>query len=324
MTMRYLWFTLPVLCLLMIACPRPAKDCKEGEHLATSNGMATYCTPDCKDGMMEDEQGVCVAGCKKIGACLLDADCCSGVCSADACVCADNGAACKADLACCSGQCGVDGFCDDPGTPTGSDTDPVSASTGSTGGSTGTSTSTTGGTTTGGSTTGGSTTGGSTTGDGTTGAPPAEGYGDCVNFPSEEACLDGEVCGELNGGLYVCSLEMCKTDAVCPVPSTGTAKPFCSQGFCFLLCDSKVCPDGMVCTPGIPAFCGWEPVAPPEWTCNPDFYGMNHGCDCGCGVVDLGCANSNPAICDHCDDPGSCSPEPCPGTISLEDNAICK
>jgi cysteine-rich repeat protein len=44
--------------------------------------------------------------------------------------------------------------------------------------------------------------------------------------------------------------------------------------------------------------------APAEWTCNPDYYGTDDGCDCGCEVFDPDCTGPTIAVCDYvwCDD----------------------
>jgi hypothetical protein len=65
------------------------------------------------------------------------------------------------------------------------------------------------------------------------------------------------------------------------------------------------------------------PEVPPEWTCPDDFYGVDDGCDCGCGVIDPDCDPAEIDSCDYCDEPGSCSDEPCPGTIDPDDIGSC-
>ncbi len=44
-----------------------------------------------------------------------------------------------------------------------------------------------------------------------------------------------------------------------------------------------------------------------EWLCNPEYYGTNDGCDCGCGIIDPDCGNAGCAppscydsTCDYC------------------------
>lgn len=359
----YPWFTAPALCLLLSSCPKheDSTDCKEGEHKATKSGHDEFCTPDCKPGEKQDYKGVCEpAPCKASGACTGAADCCSGMCSANACVsCTKTGNACDIDTDCCSGICGADaclscktdgtscsadgdccskhcadGTCDTLATPTESDTDPVSGSSGTTDastGSTGTTAGTTGTTTTSGTTTTGTTTGttSGTTGGTDTGVLPGGGYGDCYNNPVDEVCIDGEACykfDELQVG--ACALQNCVDKTDCPLPSTGTAVPSCIElgGIppfqCFLDCGGgKVCPDGMTCSVGNK--CLFKLKVPPEWTCSASFFGPSHGCDCGCGALDPGCADTKLGSCTNCDDIGSCNIGPCPGTIDPNNTASC-
>ena len=64
------------------------------------------------------------------------------------------------------------------------------------------------------------------------------------------------------------------------------------------------------------------PVVPSTWTCNDSYYGDSE-CDCGCGAVDIDCADATVSSCVYCDDPGSCNTDPCPGTINPTDNSTC-
>jgi len=62
---------------------------------------------------------------------------------------------------------------------------------------------------------------------------------------------------------------------------------------------------------------------PPQWTCSTEYYG-DRACDCGCGVVDIDCADATSARCVFCDDPGSCSNAKCSaGKIDPTNNAVC-
>jgi len=64
-------------------------------------------------------------------------------------------------------------------------------------------------------------------------------------------------------------------------------------------------------------------VAPSTWKCSPAFY-ADSVCDCGCGVHDPDCMNTDEHACVYCDSPGSCSTAPgCPGTILANDNTAC-
>ncbi|NUO47772.1 MAG: hypothetical protein HOV80_02830 [Polyangiaceae bacterium] len=64
------------------------------------------------------------------------------------------------------------------------------------------------------------------------------------------------------------------------------------------------------CASGVPA----------GWNCNPLYYG-DTDCDCGCGVLDIDCANATSAVCDFCNDSGSCA-STC-SDIDPANNAVC-
>ena len=61
---------------------------------------------------------------------------------------------------------------------------------------------------------------------------------------------------------------------------------------------------------------------PPGWTCASQFYGDGQ-CSCGCGVLDVDCADANVQSCVSCLDTGSCSASACPGDIDPTNNALC-
>jgi hypothetical protein len=58
----------------------------------------------------------------------------------------------------------------------------------------------------------------------------------------------------------------------------------------------------------------------PGWDCNPTWYGDTE-CDCGCGIVDIDCANATSGACEYCAS-GSCSPPDC-SEIAPSNNAVC-
>jgi hypothetical protein len=60
------------------------------------------------------------------------------------------------------------------------------------------------------------------------------------------------------------------------------------------------------------------------WNCDPAYYGMADGCDCGCGIQDPDCPNLAVASCQYCDDPGSCGTGACPANINPNNNAVCQ
>lgn len=58
---------------------------------------------------------------------------------------------------------------------------------------------------------------------------------------------------------------------------------------------------------------------PPRWQCDPASYGDGK-CNCGCGVVDIDCADNTISSCESCD-AGSCSPFGC--EVFPDDNSQC-
>jgi len=58
---------------------------------------------------------------------------------------------------------------------------------------------------------------------------------------------------------------------------------------------------------------------PPHWWCSDETYG-DGVCNCGCGVVDIDCADATRASCEDCDET-SCSPFAC--AVVEEDNSHC-
>jgi len=54
--------------------------------------------------------------------------------------------------------------------------------------------------------------------------------------------------------------------------------------------------------------CVPPPQVPPEWTCNPFWYGANDGCDCGCGALDPDCTDATVGSCQWCGQAGACFP----------------
>jgi hypothetical protein len=61
------------------------------------------------------------------------------------------------------------------------------------------------------------------------------------------------------------------------------------------------------------------PEVPEEWVCNPAFYGLADGCDCGCGAADPDCADATVDVCQYCD---GCAAGNC-DLIDPENNAVC-
>jgi hypothetical protein len=98
-------------------------------------------------------------------------------------------------------------------------------------------------------------------------------------------------------------------------PATFVSTPV-ANGTCLYLASAPVVAGGGV-------------VVPPEWTCDPAWYGDSDAdliCDCGCGAVDPNCADATGASCDFCADTslGGCNEGlGCPGTIDQANNAVC-
>lgn len=98
-----------------------------------------------------------------------------------------------------------------------------------------------------------------------TGGMPVEGYGDCVNEPEDQACIDGEICvSNPDTGEGFCSLQGCVDASDCPIAASGDAVVACLDGDgdevndCFLACTGgETCPDGMVCFSQV--VCIWQP-----------------------------------------------------------------
>jgi hypothetical protein len=61
---------------------------------------------------------------------------------------------------------------------------------------------------------------------------------------------------------------------------------------------------------------------PSGWTCPRSAYG-DGVCDCGCGALDVDCADASVASCQSCTAAGSCANGPCPSSIASNDNRRC-
>jgi hypothetical protein len=85
------------------------------------------------------------------------------------------------------------------------------------------------------------------------------------------------------------------------------------------------CTDPLAPTCNSNGFC-----LPTAWKCDPTFFGDKNsplgGCDCGCGALDVDCADATKAKCDYCDDMGSCDTVTCTdpmSKINATNNAVC-
>ena len=115
--------------------------------------------------------------------------------------------------------------------------------------------------------------------------------------------------------------------ATSTVAATGTSvAASSSSGGGTEICDNGIDDDGDGAIDCGDTDCVGVGSCPPVvWTCNPNYYG-DASCDCGCGSVDIDCADATNASCDFCGDTGSCSPPPglnCPAAIDPVNNAIC-
>jgi hypothetical protein len=62
---------------------------------------------------------------------------------------------------------------------------------------------------------------------------------------------------------------------------------------------------------------------PSAWTCDPDYYAADDGCDCGCGVRDGDCTNGTVNACEFCHcsgDQADCSVT----SVRSTNNALCQ
>ena len=118
--------------------------------------------------------------------------------------------------------------------------------------------------------------------------PPHDPYPNCFESecPSGVGWGMGSECGEV----CMCSIP-CNTDADCPWPWTGDAKPVCEYE-CMLVCDPQtICPEGMHCYPEV-GQCAWGTYDPDE--CGPGSTGeyceryceMENACLVMCGCDD--------------------------------------
>jgi hypothetical protein len=67
------------------------------------------------------------------------------------------------------------------------------------------------------------------------------------------------------------------------------------------------------------------PPPPADWTCYPQYYGMDDGCDCGCGAVDPDCYTQYSTACDPdaCGESGSCVSDGYCAGLDPTNNAVC-
>lgn len=122
----------------------------------------------------------------------------------------------------------------------------------------------------------------------------------------------GWTCEPATYGDGACNCGCGVVDSDCP-DEKATSCEVCDETSCWPLhCDKVEADDNAHCS-----------APPPAWNCSPRLYRDGARCDCGCGALDPDCASADAAACDKCDAPGSCSAQPCPGTVSAETNGRC-
>ena len=96
-----------------------------------------------------------------------------------------------------------------------------------------------------------------------------------------------------------------------------------------LICGNGVVDPGEACDDGnTEADDGCSPICEIDqnlgWSCNPNYYGSDDGCDCGCGIFDPDCDDASVSSCLFCSAPGGCNTTgSCPGMIDPANNAVC-
>ncbi len=90
--------------------------------------------------------------------------------------------------------------------------------------------------------------------------------------------------------------------------------------------DCTTVEDGFACNGVIVQECIQLPA---EWTCDGSFYGVDDGCDCGCGAVDPDCADATRASCEFIngcfpdDLPEDATPADVNSIPDMNDNSMC-
>ena len=144
------------------------------------------------------------------------------------------------------------------------------------------------------------------------------GGADCQNIDPNDNSICTEpvwTCDEaLLGDGSVCHCGCGLVDPDCVSTAVGSCDVCDAMGSCVPPeangeCDGQIHPDR-----------NWQCTPVPGWTCSIFAYGDDF-CDCGCGGVDIDCEDGQP--CEVCNTAGSCSMEPCPGTIDPMDTTSC-
>lgn len=126
---------------------------------------------------------------------------------------------------------------------------------------------------------------------------------------------------------WTCDPDYYDTDDGCDC-GCGALDPDCEDGTvdsCDDCNDEDACSDSEDCSDINPTE-NWlcRPSVPAEWTCDPDYYGTDDGCDCGCGTLDPDCTNATVGSCEYCGEDGACDAgsEDC-STINPTQNSLC-
>jgi hypothetical protein len=132
----------------------------------------------------------------------------------------------------------------------------------------------------------------------------------CFNLPAAWRC-DPALYGAGDGCHCGCGAQ----DLDCADSTVNSCAVCDVEGSCAVgSCPSNIAPaQNHTCT------------VPAQWTCDPNYYGADDGCDCGCGALDPDCSDVTAAVCDYCNNSGSCdlTGNGCPGIIDPAQNSAC-
>lgn len=126
----------------------------------------------------------------------------------------------------------------------------------------------------------------------------------CQHEPSAgSVCDDGNACTEGDLCVKVEQLECVGTDVVCddnnpctqdscdPTPGEGCQHIDDDPNDCTYCQTDDDCTGVDTCVAN-----QCQPYVPPEWTCDPSFYGASDDCDCNCGAYDPDCDDAANAV----------------------------
>lgn len=135
-----------------------------------------------------------------------------------------------------------------------------------------------------------------------------------------DACIDVTfdnancgACGKVCGAGTECWDGQCVLDCQYPMQdcggsacvNTNTSNQYC--GDCYTSCGAGTSCQAGWCEPtgtggsgGSGGSGGTGGSGGSGWTCSPDWYDGDDGCDCGCGILDPDCVSSSWGACDYC------------------------